>query len=334
MIPADLSPPVPAAAAPADDAADLLRRGVAARHAGDVEAALELLERAAARRPDDADVLLQLGLARQAAGDLGGAEQALARAEALAPGYADVREARARIAAAGRAQPSPRPWRLDLWAAEGGPEGSDQPWRAAGLALGRRLGPDAGVAVSLEATERFGARDLYAELQGERRAGPWRLTGAVGAAPDADHRAELSAAAGAWRDLLGRPGRGLAIGLDARRSRYPSGDVWILQPGVRLEAERATLDARWVRVQDETGAWRDGWTVRGGAEVNAWLRLEASLADAPETSEGRTLDVRSASAGARFALAEDVWLRLGWTVEDRGPAGRRRELGLALTRRF
>lgn len=228
----------------------------------------------------------------------------------------------------------PDAWRVDAWASASELDGGREPWAAAGVALGRRLSADAGVSLSLEATERFGQADVYVEAAGERRLGPWSVSAAVGGAPAADHRAELSVAAGTWRDAAATPAGALRAGVDARWSRYAAGEVWTLLPGVTLEGPRGALDARWVQVQDETGAWRDGWTVRGAHDLADWLRLDASLAHAPETSEGRTVDVRSLGVGARFALGETAHVRVGWLAEDRGPGGDRRELSVWVMRRF
>jgi tetratricopeptide (TPR) repeat protein len=77
---------------------DLYRRGVAARYAGQIELATELLSQAAAAQPANSDVQLQLGLSLLAAGRLNEAEAALRRTLALAPDYADARVGLARVA--------------------------------------------------------------------------------------------------------------------------------------------------------------------------------------------------------------------------------------------
>ena len=115
---------------------------------------------------------------------------------------------------------------------------------------------------------------------------------------------------------------------------YPVGEVETVQPGLAWSADRFDLEGRWIVTRDETGERRSGFLVRGGGEATDRLRLEASYADAPETSEGRTLDVRATGLGVRWRFGERTDLRLGAVHEERGDGSERREVALALTRRF
>ncbi len=77
----------------------LYRNGIAAKAAGDLDAAARDFERALALQPDDVDVMVQLGLVYGAEQRYGEARTLLERAERLAPGDLDVPVARAHVEA-------------------------------------------------------------------------------------------------------------------------------------------------------------------------------------------------------------------------------------------
>ena len=77
----------------------LYRNGVAAKAAGDLDAAARDFERALALQPDDVDVMVQLGLVYGAEQRYGEARAVLERAGRLAPGDLDVPTARAHVEA-------------------------------------------------------------------------------------------------------------------------------------------------------------------------------------------------------------------------------------------
>ena len=352
----------PAAIAPAEDAQALYERGVALRRAGRNADALPLLRRAAELRPDDADVLLQYGLSLYGAGRLREAQRVLDRAQALAPNYADVSLARARVAAAlndrtrARALAGPlatggnteaaallrtldapadveAEWRVDAWASYSELSSGDR-WDAQGLAVSRRVTSETTLTLSVERTRRFDRTDVYVEGAAAHDFGRWSGWVSLGGAPDADHRAEVSAAVGATTRGWTVGGGRLRPLIEARWSEYPTGPVRTVQPGLAWDGERASLEARGVFTRDELGQDRSGWLVRGGWQVTDRVRLEASYADAPESSGGVTLDVRATALGVRLKLTETTDLRLVGVHEDRGPSGDRREGLVALTRRF
>ena len=354
---------LPAAAAPAEDSRALYDAGVEARRNGDLSKALPLLRRAAELRPNDADVLLQYGLALYGAGRLDEAAEVLERAQALSPEYADVTLARARVAAARRdrrtalalATPlaeaghaegadfvrqldrplegADLPWRLDIWGTASDLSGGREGWNSQGLAIGRRQGRGS-IALGIERTERFGRTDVYVEGTAARDFGGWSGWVSLGGAPDADHRAQVSVAGGLSGPEVAFGGGGLRAVADARWSRYPLGDVETVRPGLTWSRGRVDLEGRWIVTRDENGDNRSGFLVRGGMEATDRLRLEASYADAPESSEGRTLDVQATGLAARWRFNDRLDARVGVLHEDRSDGSTRREATVAFTRRF
>lgn len=344
---------------PAPDAAILLEQGRQARRAGRFDEAIVALEAAARIRPDDADILLELGSTYYAAERLIDADRTLARAEDLAPDYRDVTLARARVALArgrtGEARRLAQPLaaqgdaeaqavltqateagrgrleRLDLWASRSTLENQDD-WTAFGVGIGGRLAPGWSGWANVESTRRFGLDDVYGEAGVEHGWSGGSVWVSVGGAPDADYRAELSVATGGQIDL---GVQGLAAVGDVRFSRYPVGEIWTVRPGLIWETASWNAEARWIHLEDEVGVGRDGWMARGEVAVigtSTWLDVAAS--DAPETSEGFTVDVRSWGLGVRHEFNEAIRIRVGYLHEDRGRFGDRDDVGLSLTRRF
>jgi YaiO family outer membrane protein len=359
LIAAALSGAVLAAAAPAR--ADPYAEGVAARQAGRTAEAVRLLKAATEAAPRDADAWLQYGLALSAARRWAEADAALARAEALAPEYRDVRLARARLAwfRGDRAEAERRlgdpalagdpeaasllarirsapaddaaaRWRMDVAASHSALSRGLDPWRAVAVSFGRRLEDGATVTAGVEWTRRFGREDVYFELRGDRRLGDWSVWAAAGGAPDADHRPEWVLKGGATGPSLGG---GVRPTLEAALLSVPAGRVTTVQPGLVLERGRASLSGRAIGVWDETGAFRSGWAVRGGLDAAERLRLELGYADAPETSEGVTVDVRALNGAAIWRVGPRTALRLDVTRETRA-AFDRTEVSLGVSRRF
>ena len=208
--------------------------GVAARQAGDPEAALLRLRRALEAEPGNADIHLQIGLSLLAIGRLDDAEVAFRHTLDLAPDYADARLGLARVAqrrgdraaafaeldriAAGNeeaatlrrqiegaAAAAPWRWRIDM---DGSYTRVDEApdWQSASLLVQHRPGPNTIVAVTVEATHRFDRSDLYGEARIDYRFAPGgNVYVLAGGTPDADHRPEWQIGAGAAVRIHGGP---------------------------------------------------------------------------------------------------------------------------------
>jgi YaiO family outer membrane protein len=341
-----------------DAASDAYERAVAARLAGQPGTAVALLEPIVAAEPANADAQVQFGLALLALDQLDAAEQAFRAALGTAPDYADARLGLARIAqrrgdaaAAAReldliATPSPEAdslraqlasgtveprWQLDLEGSYSVLDGPPPDWKEAAVQLRRQLEAGGAIGARVEYARRFGIDDVYGELTAEHILSS-RARGylSIGASVDPDFRPEWQIGMGG--SLRVRDGRNATVlTLDARQARFAIGDVQSLTPGIeQYIGGSAWLTARWINLFDEQGTHRSGYLVRGDLQVLRPLRLFLGTSDAPDTDEGRVVDVRTVFGGASYDIGPHTILRVSLAHEDRATGFDRTQLGLGL----
>ena len=325
------------------DPAALYEAAVADRRAGQHGAALVKLNAVLQARPEDVDARLNRGLSLLALNRLDEAEADFDAVLAAAPDYVDARLGlaqiaqrqgdldvarrevaraalaapdRADVAALGGALRPPPAWRFDLDVSKSR-LGADLPgWTEMRLGALRALDERWTIGGAAEWTERFDNEDLFLEARLDRRFAWGGAYAALGGALEAEYRPEASLRAGAEIRLSPT----VAGTLDASAARFASGDVTSLQPGLAadLAQGRIRVAARWINVWDETDQHRTGYALSARWEATDRLRLRLDHADAPETSEGVTVDIRAISVGAEIGLTDQVSLRLGALHEDRG----------------
>lgn len=294
------------------DADQAYAMSVQDRLAGRNEAAIEGSRRVLAVRPEDVDARLNLALALMATGRLDEAERELDLVLAQTPDYADARTARDRIT---DLREDRADWRLNVSTAYSDLSQGLDPWREAVVTISRRTA-DGSVSGTVEHAERFGRTDTYVEARLDRVVGRGAVHGAFGGTPDADFRPEIALRAGAQMPV---GTQGLAVILDAGLVRYAVGTVTTLQPGVEYTSPSGTLilGGRWINVWDEGDTYRSGYSLRAVAAIWPDVRLKAGFADAPESSDGTTVDVRSTSLGMEVDLNERLMLLLNGLREER-----------------
>lgn len=293
----------------------------------------QAFETALTLAPDYADA--RLGLARLAfyRGDyskamkIAGQAGDSAEAEALRKQvlHALGHESRTRPASPPRPEASarsPRRWRADIAAGRSGLTDELSPWSEVTAALGRRFGDQTTFTGLAEYTRRFESGDTYLQARVDRRFGG-HASGylAAGGTPQADFRPEIALLAGLSAPLFrsSESVDGLYAVLDGALAEYPVGGVASLSGGLRylFMQDRVRLGARLVTLVDERNETRHGYALEGEWQAGDRVRLLLNFSDAPETSGGRTVEVRSYSAGARFALSGRSGLQLYLLHEDR-----------------
>ena len=319
---------------------------VEARHSGDFPAAIRLLEDIVAQDPGHADAWLQLGLALSASGDYASADRAFLRVLEIAPDYEDAWLGRARVAlyegrfevardyaerAGGAAElndfmrridtieaAAARPvWRIDVFAGVSDLSNGLDGWSEYGLALGRRLDQSTSVTIRADSASRFGLDDQYLAVRVDRYLSAG-LTGYVeiGGSPDPVFRPELNIRAGVELQPLSSDWGG---SVEAFSGSYLSGDVQSTTVSLFRDVadRRGRLGGRLIGLNDETGDGRLGYAVLAEWQASPPARLLLSFTDAPETSEGVTLDVRALSAGMRYAINDRRHINMTLVHEER-----------------
>lgn len=340
------------------DPAALYEAAVADRRAGRHEAALIKLNEVLQARPGDLDARLNRGLTLLALDRLDEAEVDFEAVLVIAPDYVDARLGLARVAqrrgdleraraeveraavvaparpdvvALDRALRPPPVWRVDLDVSKSR-LGSDLPdWTEVRLGAVRALDERWAIGGSAEWTERFNNGDLFLEARLDRRFTWGESYVALGSALQAEYRPRVSFRAGTAIRLSPV----LSGTLDGSVARFTGGDVTSLQPGMAADLAhgRVRVATRWINVWDEADQRRTGYALSAQWMATDRLRLRLDHADAPETNEGVTVDVRAVSLGAEIDLTDQVSLRLGALHEDRG-AYDREAITLGLGWRF
>lgn len=317
--------------------------GVQARLDGRFAEAAELLGAETRAAPGNADVWVQYGLSLTPLGRYDEAEAAFERALSLAPDYDDAKVGLARIAWLRGNEAEARSW-LDgvgtddarsLRARLDTPQGnSSPPWRAdltvgrseltaglpawteAGIALGRRLDERTSFGVLAEYARRFESDDIYLQARVDRSfAGGATVYVAVGGAPGASFRPERAVLAGSSMTFAS----GLQASLDAGYTTYRAGDVVTLAPALGWRfGDQSGINARLISLRDENGQTRTGYSAGFEAALNPSTILLGAYTNAPETSEGVTVNVSGATVGVRRQLTDTRGVSVYLVHEARG----------------
>lgn len=289
------------------DADARLNLGLSLLALGRLEEAESAFDAVLAASPNYVDARLGLAQIAQRRGDRAGARRELDLARAMAPDRADVQAASADV--------DIPVWRFDFDTSRSQLSRNLPSWSSLRLAGTRRLNDQTTAGLAIERTSRFNDTDNYLEGQIDRRWGRNAAYVAIGGAPEADYRPQSALRLGGVVPI----GAGVAATLDVGVSRYGTGTVRSLQPGLAgaWASERLIVAVRWVQVWDEQDRRRSGYATRASFAVTSGARLTLGYADAPETSEGVTVDVIASSAGIELDLGKRLTGRVALIREER-----------------
>jgi len=305
----------------------------------DYPAAEQKFERLASSYPSDTEILLGLGDARAERGDSSGARDAYRTVIGIDPNNTVARE---RLAAIGGAVPSAA---IDRWSLSQSYSISAfsrqrrEPWHESFTQITHRPTASTALHARVEVSHRFRTTDTYVQGGVDHRISDALSAYAyLGGTPNSHFREEFAAlGGGAVRlsknaDVIGPT---LAI-LDGRYSRYVTGPVRTLAPGVQqyLWSGRVWITGKWINTWANDGKHRNGWFVRGDALVADRLRVFGGIADAPETSDNVTADTRSYFGGFQFDLGRSVVADIDYLHENRKNSYLRNAVTMTVTVRF
>jgi YaiO family outer membrane protein len=294
---------------------------------GQGEEARAAFLRALETAPDYDDAKFGLALIDYRAGDPNGARVWLQRMSAERANDPDVLSLHRAVAATAE---TPRAtWRWDAFAAYSSLSNDLAPWREASIAMTRRSGRSS-VGLVLERVQRFGLADTFGEIRFSRQfsAGTW------GVAAGAARGARFRPAAVARFEYATREGRDTMFDAALTIARYRVGQIDQLALHARRQvAAPLQLSATGILVRDEMRELRSGYGVGAAWSAYGGIVVDASWTDAPESSEGMTIDVRSTSVGLAADIRPNLRVRFGVTREER-EAFDRSEFALSITRTF
>lgn len=354
-----LPPPAIDCAAPQEQSAEaMLGAARAARLAGDYSAAECTLTRLIAAAPRDADAWLELGLLRAVEGDAQRAETAFLQVLQIAPDYDDAKIGLARLAyregdlagarmwlarigpdrahdpeiealraqlrSASRAQ-----WRWDVLTGYGRLSNGLDPWREASVSVSRRDGRTS-LGLGLDYARRFSRTDVYGEVRVARAFDSTTWSLAFGGATRAHFLPEVAARVA----FSTREDRDWIFDGALTIARYNVGEVDRLGARVtRRFGDEWRVHAQGILVRDEADELRGGYSAGGAWRFNDRMELSLAWSDAPESSEGVTLDVRAVEFGLAADITPRLRLRASALHEERD-AFDRDGVTLAVTRTF
>ncbi|WP_169711838.1 YaiO family outer membrane beta-barrel protein [Henriciella litoralis] len=301
--------------------------------------------------PENADAWLQLGLAHSAQGDFDEAREALNRTLQIAPDYTDADLALARldwyegrnnaalnrlsgmvetpdtIALRQRIETAEQTdqtsaWRLDLAVGRSTLTQSLPDWTELSGAATYQTGSGQSYTLLVDYADRFNTSDVYLEGRAGSRLSP-RFTGylAAGGAPDAIFRPEWAVSTGLTA-LIGDitdPTDALRASADFRYAQYPAGVVQSGKFGVAkpFASDTFRLGGSLILLSDEQGDTRRGYVLQGEWQAAPASRILLTYADAPETSDGITLDVKSAVLAWRQSVSDRQSFQINLVHETR-----------------
>lgn len=329
-----------------------------ARLAGDQATARCAIERVVSAEPQNADAWVQLGFVHSASGDEARARAAFLRALDISPDYDDAKFGLAQLAYRSGDVEGARVWlhRMDLTrrgdpdvdalrrslsASQAGLWGWDAvaaysslsqglaPWREASWSVSRREATGS-LGASLEYAQRFDLSDVFGEVRFARiiQGATWGV--ALGGASQAHFRPE----AAARLEFATREDHDWAFNGAMTLARYGVGqiDQLSLRAFHNLDGS-LRVHTLGVVVHDEVGEIRTGYGLGAAQRLNGNIELSFAWSDAPESSAGATIDVRSVALGVAADIMPNLRVRVGVLREERG-AFNRSELSFAMTRTF
>ena len=337
-----------------------LDRAIAARSANDLSGAQCEIEELLRGDPRNADAWVQLGFIQSASGNDADARSAFGHALEIAPGYDDAKFGMAQLAyrsgdaenarhwlqqmnpdrmqdpevatlnhAIAQSLRGARSWRADTSVSSSSLTSDLDPWREAAVSLTHRAG-DTWIGGGIEYAQRFGDSDLFGEVRLARAwgSGSWGL--ALGGAPNARFKPESSGRV----EFATSQQQDWALDGSLTFARYNAG--WIDRLGLRAthalhDDFKASVQA--IVVRDEADELLTGYAVGASWQPQGRPDFTMTWTDAPESSEGVTVIVRSLGLGIGLDVAPNLRVRVGALQEQRDVFDRF-ELSLSVARTF
>ena len=230
-------------------------------------------------------------------------------------------------------------WRVDVDGSWSRLTGGREDWLEASGRVSYLAFPGTTLSGAVEAARRNGLFDAYFEGRVNHRFAPG-FSGymLVGGTPDADFLPKVSAGGGVAYRLYQQKGvvAATVLTLDAKYSEYVVGPVRNVTPGIEqyFFDGRFWLTAKWINTVAETGMYLQGYLVRGDVILRDDLRIFFGYSDAPESSEGRTVETKTIFGAVIYEIDPVTTLRFSAAYERRPNVFDRTSISIGASRKF
>lgn len=230
-------------------------------------------------------------------------------------------------------------WRVDVDGGWSRLTGGRQDWFEANGRVSYSASPETAFSGAVEAARRNGLFDAYFVGRVDHRFAPG-FFGYVffGGTPDADFLPKVSVGGGVAYRLYQQKGviAATVLTLDAKYSEYVVGPVRNVTPGIEqyFFDGRFWLTAKWINTVAETAMYLQGYLVRGDLILRDDLRIFFGYADAPESSEGRTVETQTIFGGGTYEVDSATTLRFSVAYERRPNVFDRTSISIGASRKF
>lgn len=224
--------------------------------------------------------------------------------------------------------------RVDIHASHSELSGGLGVWRETTATYSAELAHDSIIAMQVEAHERFGIDERFAELRLSQRLQAGTLHIAVGGAGRGLFKSRLSLRTD-YETGIGAENDGWTLVAGASVSWFDGNEALALKLGVakRLTCNGWSGSAQLVSISDRGGTAPTGYGLRISGPVSPGVTLSIGYADVAEPQQLEVVSAEGWSASLVFEV-DDYWQwRLDGASEERG-AYRRDELGIGVARRF
>lgn len=353
---------IPAVPSPVQtDLRSLYAQGVEARFAGRFDEALGMFEALLATNPEDVDSRLNAALCLIALERLDEAESELEHVIDQAPDYVDAYTALARVRrmkgdaqgshefidaaetlssdhadyAAMREQASRQDRNritTNLTASRSSLTKDLPDWTSLSPAVAVRVSDTLTLSASALYAERFDRSNTNVHIGAAKRTGFGHVRMEIGGGTNTTFLPNTTVLVGAG---VATHYPGLELLSDIRTSEYQSGRVTSFLPGAQytFAGEAAEIEVRYINVRDENDQHRSGYRMRSTFRPTGPWAVHLYYADAPESSDGATVEVQSYAAGLEMRFGRTTALRLTAGKELR-TAYDRTDISLSLARSF
>ncbi len=230
-------------------------------------------------------------------------------------------------------------WRVDADVGWSRLTGGRQDWFEANGRVSYSAFPGTTLSGAVEAARRNGLFDTFFVGRVDHRFSPGVSGYALlGVTPDADFLPKASIGGGVAYRLYTQKGiiAATVLTLDAKYSEYVVGPVRNATPGIEqyFFDGRFWLTAKWINTVAETGMYLQGYLVRGDLILRDELRIFFGYSDAPESSEGRTVETQTIFGGVIYEADSVTTLRFSAAFERRPNVFDRVSISIGASRKF